>query len=109
MLKPLCHGLLALSLASGVIATRAGAQEHPAANLPVPRSSLTPAERARAIQIAAPQAPAMSLFALHPQTQQVTAPNRVVVSNVQAVGAGKTDKRLAVVTLYQYDGNVTIN
>ena len=36
-------------------------------------------------------------------------PNRVVVTDVQAVGVDKTSERLAVVTTYQYEGNLTIN
>ena len=85
-------------------AAKTSAQEHPAANLPVPRTTLSPAERARAVQIASPQQPALSVFSLSSQDRA-----RTVISNVQAVGAGKTDKQLALVTIYQYQGNITLN
>jgi hypothetical protein len=104
------HAMLAMAVACAFGTGYAAAQEHPAANLPVPRSSLTAEERARAVQLAAPQGPVISLFALQPQAQRPpSAPNRVVVSNVQAVGTGKTDRRLALVSLYQYEGNVAVN
>jgi hypothetical protein len=110
MLKHVWSRIFALSLVSGLLAAYAAAQEHPAANLPIPRSSLTPEERARAVQLAVPQAPVISLFALQPNAARPpSAPNRVVISNVQAVGVGKTDKRLALVTMYQYEGNIAIN
>lgn len=102
-------GSLGLALVAGVFAS-ASAQDHPAANLPIPRSSLTDAEQARAIQLANPQGSIGSAAQLHPDAVSSRGtPNRVVVSRVQAVGADKTDQRLAVVTLYQYEGNVTLN
>ena len=100
-------GLLGSALIVGAFAS-ASAQDHPAANLPIPRSSLTDAEQARAIQLANPQGSISTASQLHPSSSR-TQPNRTVVSRVQAVGADKTDQRLAVVTLYQYEGNVTLN
>lgn len=92
----------AILLASAAAAL---AQEHPAANLPVPRTGLTPEERARAIQFAVPSPPTISVFGLAPDASTP----RTVISNVQAVGAGKTDRRLAIVTVYQYQGNTAVN
>jgi hypothetical protein len=84
--------------------------QHPAAGLTVPRSSLTPAERARAIALAEPQAAISTPSALHPDAVQArNSPNRIVVTDVRAVSADKTDQRLAVVTLYQYEGNLTVH
>jgi hypothetical protein len=84
-------------------------QDHPAAGLSIPQSSLTPAEHARAIALAEPQAAISTASALHPDAVHArSGPNRVVVTDVQAVGA-ETSERLAVVTLYQYEGNVTVN
>jgi hypothetical protein len=72
-------------------------------------SVLTLEEHARAVQIAAPRATARS-FNLDPNAPRTPeAPNREVVTNVEAVGVGKSDSRRAVVTLYRYDGNVAIN
>ena len=107
MLKSFRAGLLGSALIVGAFAT-ASAQDHPAANLPIPRSSLTDAEQARAIQLANPQGSIADAAQLHPSSSR-TQPNRTVVSRVQAVGADKTDQRLAVVTLYQYEGNLTLN
>jgi hypothetical protein len=101
-----------LALATCIF-TIASAQDHPAANLPVPRSSLTDAEYARALQIAEPRALIGSPSQLHPDAvSSRTGANRVVVTDVQAVASDKPDaasSRLAVVTLYQYEGNVTVN
>jgi hypothetical protein len=92
------------------ILANANAQDHPAAGLGIPRSSLSDAEQARAIALAEPQAAISSPSALHPDNISARGtPNRVVVTDVQAVGADKTDQRLAVVTLYQYEGNLTVN
>lgn len=90
------------------IAAIAVAQDHPAAGLSIPQSSLTDAEQARAIALAEPQA-TVSENALHPASARNAGTNRVVVTGVQAVGVDKTSERLAVVTSYQYEGNVTIN
>ena len=92
------------------ILANAKAQDHPAAGLNIPRSSLSDAEQARAIALAEPQAAISSPSALHPDNVSARGtPNRVVVTDVQAVGVDKTDQRLAVVTLYQYEGNLTVN
>jgi hypothetical protein len=109
MLTSLRAGAVGLAMASSIMAG-AGAQDHPAANLPVPRSSLTDAEHARAIQLANPQGVIAAASQLHPSSARTGATsNRVVVSNVRPVGDGKTDQRLALVTLYEYDGNTTVN
>jgi Cu2+-containing amine oxidase len=107
MLTSFRAGLLGSALIVGAFAS-ASAQDHPAANLPIPRSSLTDAEQARAIQLANPQGSISTASQLHPSSSR-TQPNRTVVSRVQAVGADKVDQRLAVVTLYQYEGNLTLN
>lgn len=101
-------GALGLVFTMGLL-TGAGAQDHPAAGLPIPQSSLTDAERSRAIALAEPQAPTTTASALHPDSARNDGRDRVVVTDVQAVGADKTTDRLAVVTLYQYENNLTIN
>ena len=100
----------ALGLAFSVsILAVATAQDHPAAGLPIPQSSLTDAEAARAIALAEPQSTVSEASALHPERARNSGINRVVVTDVQAVGVDKVNERLAVVTSYQYDGNFTIN
>ncbi|MGH6767429.1 MAG: hypothetical protein ACRECO_00240 [Xanthobacteraceae bacterium] len=101
-------GSLGLVLASGIVMS-AGAQQHPAAGLPLPRTSLSDAEQARAVQAASPQGPIASPSQLHPDSSRASGTDRVVVSRVQSVGADKTDQRLAVVTLYEYESNTTVN
>lgn len=102
-------GAMGVVLTSCVLAN-ASAQDHPAAGLSIPRSSLTDAEYSRAIALAEPQATISSPAALHPDNVSARGTaNRVVVTDVQAVGVDKTDQRLAVVTLYQYEGNLTVN
>ena len=108
MVTSLRAAALGLTFTVSVLAV-AVAQDHPAAGLSIPQSSLTPAEHARAIALAEPQAAISSASALHPHSQARTSPNRVVVTDVQAVGVDKTNERLAVVTSYQYEGNLTIN
>jgi hypothetical protein len=109
MVTLLRAGTLGLAFTIGILAS-ANAQDHPAAGLSIPQSSLTPAEHARAIALAEPQAAISSAAALHPDAVHArTSPNRVVVTDVQAVGVDKTNERLAVVTLYQYEGNLTVN
>jgi len=105
-------GAIGLAMTSCVLAGASAQdqQDHPAAGLPVPQSSLTPAEYARAVALAEPQATVSSPSALHPDASSArNSPNRVIVTNVEAVAVDKTDQRLAVVTLYQYEGNVTVN
>ena len=102
-------GALSVAMTSGMLAS-ASAQDHPAAGLTIPQSSLTDAEHARAIAVAEPQAAISSAAALHPDAVSArNSPNRVVVTDVQAVGVDQTNERLAVVTLYQYEGNLTVN
>jgi hypothetical protein len=113
MVTSLRAAALGLTFSVGILAG-AGAQDqtqdHPAAGLSIPQSSLTPAEHARAIALAEPTAAISNASALHPDaTSARTSPNRVVVTDVQAVGVDKTSERLAVVTSYQYEGDVTIN
>lgn len=109
MVTSLRASALGLVASFGILAT-AGAQDHPAAGLSIPQSSLTPAEHARAIALAEPSAAISSAAALHPEAVSArNSPNRVVVTDVQAVGVDKTNERLAVVTSYQYEGNLTIN
>ncbi|MCC6888656.1 MAG: hypothetical protein IT536_08995 [Hyphomicrobiales bacterium] len=109
MVMRLGAGALGLVLSIGVVAS-AGAQDHPAARLSIPQSSLTAAEQARAIALAEPQAAISSASALHPDAVHArNSQNRVVVTDVQAVGVDQTNARLAVVTLYQYEGNLTVN
>jgi hypothetical protein len=109
MVTSLRASALGLIASFGLLAT-AGAQDHPAAGLSIPQSSLTAAEHARAIALAEPQAAISSASALHPEAVSArNSPNRVVVTDVQAVGVDKTNERLAVVTSNQYEGNLTIN
>ena len=109
MVTSLRASALGLVASFGILATD-GAQDHPAAGLSIPQSSLTAAEQARAIALAEPQAAISSASALHPEAVNArNSPNRVVVTDVQAVGVDKTNERLAVVTSYQYEGNLTIN
>jgi hypothetical protein len=109
MVTSLRAGALGLAFGFGILAT-AVAQDHPAAGLSIPQSSLTPAEAARAVALAEPSAAISSAAALHPEAVSArNSPNRVVVTDVQAVGIDKTSERLAVVTSYQYEGNLTIN
>jgi Cu2+-containing amine oxidase len=109
MVTSLRAAALGLTFSVSVLAV-ATAQDHPAAGLSIPQSSLTPAEQARAIALAEPSAAISNSSALHPDAVSArTSPNRVVVTDVQAVGVDKTSERLAVVTLYQYEGNITVN
>jgi hypothetical protein len=72
-------------------------------------SVLSIEEQARAVQLAAPSA-TVRAFNLDPTSARNSdTPNREVVTDVQAVGVGKTSSRHAIVTLYRYEGNVTIN
>jgi hypothetical protein len=83
---------LVLALACSSLAVAASAQ------------SLTPVEEQLAAQIAGAgtiDAPA----ALHPDSRSRGSANRVVVSRVEAVRSDSG--RLAVVTTYQYEGNIT--
>jgi hypothetical protein len=71
--------------------------------------SLTPVEETLAARIADPAGAVDSAAMLHPDARNARGtPNRVVVSRVEAV---RTDsgQRLAVVTTYQYEGNLTTN
>jgi Cu2+-containing amine oxidase len=108
MVTSLRAGALGLVLTVGIMAG-AGAQDHPASGLSIPQSSLTDAEHARAIALAQPQAAISTASALHPDSARNSGSNRVVVTDVQAVGVDKTSERLAVVTLYEYENNTTIN
>jgi hypothetical protein len=109
MVTSLRAAALGLTFTVSVLAV-AVAQDHPAAGLSIPQSSLTPAEQARAIAVAEPAASVISSARdLHPDVASRAGGNRVVVTDVQAVGVDKTSERLAVVTSYQYEGNVTIN
>jgi hypothetical protein len=82
-------------------------REHPAAGLPVPRTSLTLEERSRALEVAVREGRILSPLALFPDARRVDGAPRLVVSSIEAVD-GKNEGRLALVTLYQYEGNVTI-
>jgi hypothetical protein len=82
-------------------------REHPAAGLPVPRSSLTLEERSRALEVAVPERRILSPLALSPEARRADAGPRVVVSRIEAVDS-KDEGRRVLVTLYQYDGGVTI-
>src|SRR5689334_7684971 len=87
---------LVLALACSGLAAAASAQ------------SLTPVEEQLAARIAGAGA-IDTAAALHPDAVSSRGtPNRVVVSRVEAV---RTDSgsRLAVVTTYQYEGNITTN
>ena len=109
MVTSLRAAALGLAFSVSILAI-AVAQDHPAAGLSIPQSSLTDAEHARAIALAEPSAAILSPSALHPDARsERNSPNRVVVTDVQAVGVDKVNERLAVVTSYQYEGNITIN
>lgn len=69
--------------------------------------SLTSVEETLAVQLADPSGAIQSAAMLHPDaTQARGTANRVVVSRVEAV-RNDAGRRLAVVTLYQYEGNIT--
>jgi hypothetical protein len=88
---------LVLALACSGLAAAASAQ------------SLTPVEEQLAARIAGAGNMVDTPAALHPDAiSSRGTPNRVVVSRVEAV---RTDNgaRLAVVTTYQYEGNITTN
>jgi hypothetical protein len=108
MVTGLRAGALGLIFSVGILAG-AAAQDNPIEGLSIPQSSLTDAERSRAIALAEPQATTTSASALHPDSARNDGRDRLVVTDVQAVGADKTSDRLAVVTLYQYENNLTIN
>jgi hypothetical protein len=108
MVSRLRAGALGLVFSVGIL-TGAAAQDNPVEGLSIPQSSLTDAERSRAIALAEPQATTTSASALHPDSARNDGRDRLVVTDVQAVGADKTTDRLAVVTLYQYENNLTIN
>ena len=108
MVTSLRAAALGLGFSVSILAV-AVAQDHPAAGLSIPQSSLTDAEHARAIALAEPQSTVSTASALHPDSARNTGTNRVVVTDVQAVGVDKVNERLAVVTSYQYEGNITIN
>ena len=102
---------LTFSVSILAVAVAQDQSQHPAAGLSVPQSSLTDAETARAIALAEPSAViASARDQLHPDGALArSGGSRVVVTDVQAVGVDKTSERLAVVTSYQYEGNLTIN
>jgi hypothetical protein len=78
--------------------------QHPAADLPQPRPALSSEDRAKAVRLALPERPMLSAFELR-ETERP----RTVVSIVEPVDK-KSDPEghLAVVTLYQYNGDITI-
>jgi hypothetical protein len=108
MVTSLRAAALGLAFSVSILAV-ATAQDHPAAGLSIPQSSLTDAEHARAIALAQPSAAISTPNALHPDSARNSGSSRVVVTDVQAVGIDKTNERLAVVTLYEYENNTTIN
>jgi hypothetical protein len=73
----------------------------------VSAQSLTPVEEQLAVQLADPSGAIRSAAMLHPDaTQARGSPNRVVVSRIEPV-RNDSGQRLAVVTFYQYEGNIT--
>jgi hypothetical protein len=92
--------ILALALACTGFVSAASAQ------------SLTPVEENLAARIADPAGAIESAAMLHPEAVSARSsrgtPNRVVVSSVEAVRT-ESGQRLAVVTTYQYEGNITTN
>jgi hypothetical protein len=108
----MANGLWTTVIFLGAVLLNAGpvlAQErdHPAAGLPVPRSSLTLEEQARALGIAVPERRVLSPLALTPEARRADAAPHFVVSNLEAVDA-KDESRLALVTLYEYGSGVTV-
>src|SRR5262245_5501924 len=82
----------------GGLVSAAGAQE------------LTSAEEAQAVRLAQPAGAIQTASALHPDASVARGTStRVVVSRVEPVRSDDPSRRLAVVTLYQYEGNVTTN
>ena len=69
--------------------------------------SLTPVEEQLAARIAGAGSTIDTPSALHPDSSSRGSANRVVVSRVEAVRSDSG--RLAVVTTYQYEGNITTN
>jgi hypothetical protein len=86
---------LVLALACSGLAAAATAQ------------SLTPVEEQLAARIAGASGAIEEPSALHPNSSSRGAANRTVVSRVEAVRSDSG--RLAVVTTYTYEGNVTTN
>jgi hypothetical protein len=86
---------LVLALACSGLAAAASAQ------------SLTPVEEQLAARIAGAGDAIDAPSALHPNSSSRGTANRVVVSRVEAVRSDSG--RLAVVTTYQYEGNITTN
>ena len=82
-------------------------RSHPAAGLPIPQSSLSPEEQSRALEIATPEGRVLSPLELSPDARRVEDRPRLIVSRIEALDA-KDEGRLALVTLYQYDGSIRI-
>ena len=99
------RGLTAIALsllaAVGVSAQQA---DHPAGGLPIPRSHLTPEDRARAIRIATGVAVEPGL------TPSFSRAGRTVVSRVEMTVGDKDDPEslFAIVTMYNYERHETI-
>jgi hypothetical protein len=93
--------VLAVALACSGFASAANAQ------------SLTSVEENLAARIADPAGAIEAAAMLHPEAANARnssrgSPNRVVVSRVEAVRT-ESGRRMAVVTTYQYEGNLTTN
>jgi hypothetical protein len=81
------------------------AAQHPAADLPLPQLSLSAEERAAAVAAAVPYRPSLSAMDLLPGRER-----RLVVASVDLAGNPEKDGtgRFALVTLYLYDGGITV-
>ena len=93
-----------LSLASPSI-TYGQSSDHPASHLPIPRSHLTDSEIQQAAKLGAEGA----LHTLVPQpAAAMSTGNITVLSSIESVDDNTPGSRLALVTSYSYDRNVTI-
>jgi hypothetical protein len=110
-------------LCAGAAATAAMAQHPPSVNdLPLPEPELTDQEKLEAVLLAAPELPHFAAhFSGTPATPELAAerfarasaddPQKTVVADVQLLHQGEAPdprRRLALVTLYRYDGDLTI-
>jgi Cu2+-containing amine oxidase len=99
-----CSSIFLLALAAALSVPVIARAQHPAADLPQPTQPLSEEERSKAISLASrEQRPALSAFELREAERPHT-----VVSAVEPVTEKGREGRLAMVTLYQYNGDVTI-
>ena len=93
-------GVLMFSIS---MVTKAQDSDHPALNLPIPKSHLTSDELNLAVEIGANEVFSQNQVSiLHMDSQ------RIVLSDVESVDDNNPESQLALVTTYHYDTNQTI-